>query len=97
MDILTVVRDGAEGRTQIVHKSNLSWALLKTHLKKLVDYDILSEHNIKNKPDYRLTEKGISILRFYTRVADQLDAADHYRTLPNQKGERQDIFGLPRG
>ena len=78
MDILTVVRDGAEGPTQIMSKANLSWNLLMQHLKELVDHGILSELNIKNKSVYRLTDKGIGVLRSYTLVGDTFGMLDRY-------------------
>ncbi len=78
MDILTVVRDGAQGPTQIMFKANLSWKLLTQHLRELVDNGILSEHSIKNRFFYRLTDKGISILRSYVHVADQFNMVDRY-------------------
>jgi predicted transcriptional regulator len=78
MDILTVVRDGAQGPTQIMFKANLSWNLLMQHLKELVESGTLSELNVKNKSIYRLTDKGISVLRSYTLVADNFGMPDHY-------------------
>ncbi len=78
MDILTVVRDGAEGPTQIMFKANLSWKLLMQHLRDLVQLEILSEQKVKNRFSYRLTDKGISILRSYFMVTDQFHLPDHY-------------------
>jgi predicted transcriptional regulator len=84
MDILIVVRDGAEGPTQIMAKSNLSWNLLTHHMKELVDHGIVSEHNIGERLVYRLTEKGINILRSYMVVVDEFNLADHYGMSPEQ-------------
>ena len=84
MDILTVVRDGAEGPTAIMFKANLSWKLLTQHLKELLTLGILSEHSSKNRFFYRLTDKGINVLRSYMLVADQFNLADHYDMRPNQ-------------
>jgi len=84
MDILTVVRDGAEGPTQIMYKANLSWKLLMQHMGDLVVLGILSEQKVKNRLSYRLTEKGIGILRSYFTVADQFHSPDHYGPQPLQ-------------
>jgi predicted transcriptional regulator len=81
MDILTVVRDGAEGPTQIMYKANLSWTILTNHLKELVGNGILLEHNVKNRFAYALTEKGISILRSYRLVVEQVNVT-HYGAMP---------------
>lgn len=78
MDILTVVRDGAQGRTQIMFKANLSWKILTEHLQDLLALGILSEHTLGTRIFYRLTDKGIGILRSYFAVADQFNAPDHY-------------------
>ena len=84
MDILTVVRDGAEGPTQIMFKANLCWKLLTHHLRELVVLGILTEHSNKNRFFYRLTDKGIGVLRSYMQVADQFNLGDHYGMAPNQ-------------
>jgi len=76
MDILTVVMEGASGPTQIMYKANLSWNLLTEHLKDLVAHDVLAEHNVKNRSTYHLTERGISILRSYRLVVEEVHAAD---------------------
>ena len=71
MDILKVVRDGAEGPTQIMYRANLSWLLATQHLRELVGNGILTEHSVKKKVIYKMTDKGISILRSYWAVVDQ--------------------------
>ena len=74
---MTVVRDGAEGPTQIMYRANLSWTILTQHLKELIESSILSEHNIKSRFTYELTEKGISILRSYKLIVEQLNVVHH--------------------
>jgi predicted transcriptional regulator len=82
MDILIVVRDGARGPTQIMFRANLSWNLLTDHLKELVANGILFEEKVKNRASFRLTDKGITVLRSYMTVADNLDLPDHYAARP---------------
>jgi predicted transcriptional regulator len=84
MDILTVVRDGAHGPTEIMFKANLSWKLVTQHLKELVDSGILSEQSVKDRVFYSLTDKGIGILKTYMHVADQFTVVDRYGTPPEQ-------------
>ena len=76
MDILTVVMEGAVGPTQIMYKANLSWNLLSQHLKDLVEHGVLLENNVKTRSTYQLTERGISILRSYRLVVEEVKAAD---------------------
>jgi predicted transcriptional regulator len=78
MDILTVVKDGAAGPTQIMFKANLSWKIVTHNLKELVRHGVLSEHKVGNKSSYELTDKGVVILRSYLTVADKFDVPDHY-------------------
>ena len=92
MDILTV-DEGAEGPTQIMYKANLSWSLLRQHLKELVELGILLEHSIKNRFTYQLAEKGISILRSYRLVVQEVHVADHNRSQLNTD-RQQDNFGV---
>ena len=90
MDILKVVRDGAEGPTQIMYRANLSWALSTQHLRDLVGNGILSEHSIKKKVIYKMTEKGISILRSYWQVVDQFNIPHHGGSHPENYAQQQD-------
>src|SRR5579872_2430173 len=78
MDILTVLRDGATGPTQIMYKANLSWIAASQHLRELVEHAIVSENSLKTRVSYQLTEKGISILRSYRTVMDQFNLDDYY-------------------
>jgi predicted transcriptional regulator len=89
MDILKVVRDGAEGPTQIMFRANLSWVLAKQHIAGLVGNGILSEHSIKKKVIYKLTDKGISILRSYWAVVDQF-------IVPNRAGSSSENWAQQR-
>ena len=90
MDILKVVRDGAQGPTQIMFKANLSWVLAKQHIAGLVGNGILSEHNIKKKVIYKLTDKGISILRSYWMVVDQFIVPNHGGNHSGNWAQQQD-------
>lgn len=90
MDILRVVRDGAEGPTQIMYRANLSWLLAKQHLEELVGHGILSEQSIKKKAIYKLTDKGISILRSYWQVVDQFITPNHDGSRPESWAQQQD-------
>ena len=94
MDILAVVRDGAEAPTQIMYKANLSWINLTQHLKDLLDGGILTEHSVKNRFTYKLTEKGISILRSYSLVVEQFNFAHHDGRHPEHWDHEQHNFGV---
>ncbi len=76
MDILRAVMEGAEKPTQIMYKANISWAILKTHLKNLVDKDFVQEAEYGNRRRYELTSKGINILRAYTSILEQINSAN---------------------
>ncbi len=76
MDMLTAVKEGAEGPTQIMYKANLSWIVVRQHLKELVDCGMLVEHNVRNRLKFEITERGISVLRSYSLVVDQIRVAD---------------------
>ncbi len=76
MDMLAAVREGAEGPTQIMYKANLSWIVVRHHLKELVDCGMLAEHTVKNRLKYELTERGINVLRSYALVVQQIQVVD---------------------
>lgn len=78
MDILTVVRDGAQRPTQIMFKANLSWKVLTEHLRDLLALGIITKHMAGTRLFYKLSEKGIGVLRSYFVVTDQFNPSDHY-------------------
>jgi predicted transcriptional regulator len=94
MDMLNAVRNGALGPTQIMYKANVSWLIVTQHLKELVGHGILSEHNIRNRFTYALTDKGISILRSYRLVMDQFEAAVHDGSNGDDRGHQHVSFDM---
>ena len=84
MDILRSVRDGALGPTQIMYRANLSWIIVTAHLKDLVEHGVLSEHKIRTRLTYVLTERGINILRSYRAVVEQFELAQLDMGAPDQ-------------
>ncbi len=94
MDMLNAVRDGALGPTQIMYRANVSWLIVSQHLKELVQHGILSEHNIRNRFTYALTERGISILRSYRVVMDQFDAAIRDGSHSDNQVQQRSSFDL---
>ena len=72
MDILRVVKEGVEKPTQIMYKANISWAILQTHLKTLVENGFLSEIECGSRRRYELTQKGFNILRAYYNILEQM-------------------------
>lgn len=72
MDILRAVKEGVEKPTQIMYKANISWAILQTHLKSLVENGFLSELECGSRRRYELTQKGFDILRAYSNILEQV-------------------------
>jgi|GEM_PF-1694453 len=72
MDILRAVKEGVEKPTQIMYKANISWAILQTHLKSLVENGFLSEIECGSRRRYELTQKGFNILRAYYNILEQM-------------------------
>ncbi|MEM3386899.1 MAG: winged helix-turn-helix domain-containing protein [Nitrososphaerales archaeon] len=72
MDILRIVKEGIEKPTQIMYKANISWAILQTHLRSLVENGFLAEFEFGNRRRYELTQKGFNILRAYLNILEQI-------------------------
>jgi len=72
MDILGAVKEGVEKPTQIMYRANISWAILQTHIKTLVENGFLSEVECGSRRRYELTQKGFNILRAYHNILEQI-------------------------
>jgi predicted transcriptional regulator len=72
MDILRAVKEGIEKPTQIMYKANISWTILQTHLKSLVENGFLTEIECGSRKRYELTQKGFNILRAYCNILEQM-------------------------
>ena len=91
MDILRAVREGALGPTQIMYKANLSWTILTSHLKVLVGHEVLLEQKAKRRLTYVLTERGINVLRSYTRIVEDFEQFELGRENP-PRGQQSASF-----
>ena len=72
MDILSAIKAGVNKPTQIMYKANISWAILQTHLKFLVEKGFISEIEWGSRRRYELTQKGFNILRAYYNILEQI-------------------------
>lgn len=68
IDILKTVSNGNEKPTRIMYRSNLSWPRLQKYLESLVRQDLLIETEINEKKRYRITEKGLRVLKYFNTV-----------------------------
>jgi predicted transcriptional regulator len=65
-DILKSLSDGPRKPTHILHKANMSWNVLTSHLEDLSGNGLVERAEYGGKRmEYRLTEKGRSILQLY--------------------------------
>ncbi|HXW37905.1 MAG TPA: winged helix-turn-helix domain-containing protein [Nitrososphaerales archaeon] len=72
MDMLRVIKEGADKPTQVMYKANLSWIALQAHLKLLLSGGLLREVELGSRKTYELTEKGQKILLDYERLVEQM-------------------------
>ena len=72
MDMLAAVNDGAEGPTQIMYKANLSWVVVRQHLRELVECGMLVEQRVRSRVKFGISERGVAVLRSYALVVDQI-------------------------
>jgi len=71
-DILEVVERGVTKPTQIMYKTNLSWATLQEIFETLIKGGFIREEIKKNSKRYQVTDKGRNALSYYLKSLDGL-------------------------
>lgn len=75
--VLSAVRDGVDKPTRIMYAANLSWKPTKRILGSLVGQGLLRESgdtgSRRSKKRYEITEKGLSVLRYFDGAGRLLD------------------------
>ncbi|MFH1511324.1 MAG: winged helix-turn-helix domain-containing protein [Candidatus Woesearchaeota archaeon] len=71
-DILRTVqeRNGLAGPTHILYKSNLSYRMLETYLKDLMDGGFISEKKAREGKTYSLEPRGFLFLEKYKQISE---------------------------
>lgn len=72
MDMLKVIKAGAEKPTQIMYKANLSWVALQTHLTQLIQRGLLKWVTEGTRKRYELTLKGSSVMYAYQKILEEV-------------------------
>lgn len=72
MDMLRVIREGADKPTQVMYKANLSWVALQGHLKLLISKGLLREVEVGTRKIYEVTEKGQQVLQDYETLVERI-------------------------
>ncbi len=78
IDILEEVRSGVVIPTRIMYGANLSWKPLLQILTSLVNQELIEEFTSQNgdkrsKKEYRLTEKGANVLRYFNKAKELVE------------------------
>jgi predicted transcriptional regulator len=72
MDMLKVIKEGAEKPTQIMYKANLSWVALQTHLTQMIERGLLIWVTEGTRKRYELTLKGSSVMYAYRKILEEV-------------------------
>jgi predicted transcriptional regulator len=72
MDMLKVIKGGAEKPTQIMYKANLSWVALQTHLTNMIERGLLKWASEGTRKRYELTLKGSSVMYAYRKILEEV-------------------------
>ena len=76
MDMLKVIKAGAEKPTQIMYKANLSWVALQTHLNQMIERGLLKWVTEGTRKRYDLTLKGSSVMYAYQKILEEVGEED---------------------
>lgn len=75
-DVLEIIERGINKPTQVMYKTNLSWAPLQEILESLISGGFLREEDKKNSKRYYITEKGKNALGYYLKSLDYMKSLD---------------------
>ena len=70
--VLDVINRGTYKPTQIMYKTNLSWASLHEIFETLKKSDFLRSEKEKGRKRYYITEKGKNALEYYMKSINDL-------------------------
>ncbi len=76
VDILRVIqREGGEAKpTRILYGANLSHDRLTRYIEQMKAKELLEEASGEEHVTYRITEKGVNLLREFAKVEEFMDA-----------------------
>jgi predicted transcriptional regulator len=77
IDVLSVIKNGESRPTRIMYSTNLSWAPLRRLLESLLEQGLVESAETglddgRSKNLYRITEKGESVLSYFSKCKDIL-------------------------
>jgi predicted transcriptional regulator len=81
VDVLIEIMNGAKKPTKIMYGANLSYKPLKNIIQSLLDQGLVEEDpkKIKDKRTkviYRLTQKGVNVVRYYSKAKDLVEISN---------------------
>ncbi|MBM3118085.1 MAG: hypothetical protein FJ006_00780 [Chloroflexi bacterium] len=75
-DMLRIGENGA-GKTKIMYSANMSYSQLQKYLSFLISHDFIDRLEVGNpKVTYRVTEKGLALLKSIDTVLEVLEFRD---------------------
>jgi predicted transcriptional regulator len=95
-DILRVIREGSARPTQVMHRANLTWPVLMTHLEALLRHELLTQETSVSRTTYRLTERGSMVLNIYLKLKEEVGPLESETILAQQLEETAEPL-LARG
>jgi len=77
LNVLNAVKGGIDKPTRIMYFANLSWKPTQNILGSLVEQSLLTEierpGNKRSKKSYKITEKGLNVLKYFEGANDLID------------------------
>ena len=75
--IADMLRLGEAGKTEIMYSANMSYSQLQKYLKFLLQLELIDKVTIGNPiVTYRVTKKGLGLLRSIDSILDVLELKD---------------------
>jgi len=93
-EILRAIQDGSARPTQVMHKANLTWPVLMTHLAVLLRHQLLTRESSESRTTYRLTARGSAVLNIYLKLKEEVGPLESETILVQRLEEEPPVPAL---
>ena len=70
LDILSVIKSGAQKPTRIMYRTNLSWVPMREILQSMIVHGLIVKRETEHRKRYEITEKGRTALESLNKAKE---------------------------
>jgi predicted transcriptional regulator len=73
IEILGAISDGASKQSQVIQRSNISWAMAQNFIRRLEAQGLVESKRTKGRKTFVITERGKRVLTSYLSMMKELE------------------------